>query len=683
MNIKPIYWDILSRVDHGEKSTYLIEPKNIHDFFCESATFKRIPDYQRPYSWTESNRNDLMQDILKISESNSEKGSWFLGPIFQVLNPEDTSYSDLLDGQQRVTTIQIILREAMVYQFRHEGEDFSDCLSEFQSLQETLNDCKNCLIRRKQGTSFPLFKTESTIEKFFTSYILDFSNIKSNDDYKLNHKKWSDIFEKERVIGSKTAGKIEDAIKEVNVFFDKNLKTKSNKESLINIKSFLDTLLWKCWLIEIPLQHHDHSIQIFESINNRGKQLSLVDKLRFKTIVAASNSETRDDIRFKWKKIYSGLELLHDESFIKSEDDFFKVFFNSIKGDDFTKEEEFLHLFESTYLKSDSSIDLFLQEVLKLIEFFNYVIKSLDSKNDFIKLFNNSKTADKVKALFEVLKRCIKTSANSRVLVFSLIRNNIDFNSTNNIIVIGLWNIIRVVYHNEIYLTQKSNAIRIIYMGIVKNIHKDKTNLLNFLHEPIAEIELKTSMSLFKNSNNDEASFMIYIFTYLTNYNSLISGNSDQYKKSHLDHLMPVAWMKNWSNSVYSKDDVIMYLLSLPKEEYEKIDLSKLIAEIKDLEDFELKEYQTAPYRNSNSLLEFIGNKWVLHAGTNCDTGHNTFEYKKEKYQDDNWIKIPSNTSLSVGINYFNEFTYSSILRRSLFIVNSTLVNFRKEWDDV
>ena len=60
-------------------------------------------------SWDNKNITDLLNDINKIAIG--ERKSWFLGPLFTTKKTPDAKTSDLLDGQQRVTTIQIFERK--------------------------------------------------------------------------------------------------------------------------------------------------------------------------------------------------------------------------------------------------------------------------------------------------------------------------------------------------------------------------------------------------------------------------------------------------------------------------------------------------------------------------------------------------------------------------------------------
>jgi hypothetical protein len=68
-----------------------------------------IPDYQRGYRWTKSQVNDLLDDIWEFHQTDEKKKEEFycLQPVV-VVPLEDGSYS-VVDGQQRLTTISIIM----------------------------------------------------------------------------------------------------------------------------------------------------------------------------------------------------------------------------------------------------------------------------------------------------------------------------------------------------------------------------------------------------------------------------------------------------------------------------------------------------------------------------------------------------------------------------------------------
>src|SRR6185437_6011621 len=73
-----------------------------------------IPQYQRPYTWTEENYEVLWEDLteaysdnLKASKDGRTPDYYFLGPVTFVKNTSKRSY-DIIDGQQRTTTFHIL-----------------------------------------------------------------------------------------------------------------------------------------------------------------------------------------------------------------------------------------------------------------------------------------------------------------------------------------------------------------------------------------------------------------------------------------------------------------------------------------------------------------------------------------------------------------------------------------------
>ena len=69
----------------------------------------RIPEYQRPYVWTKDQIYDLLDDITSAYKSD-KASQFFLGSLVLKKNA-DKLYDeyDLLDGQQRITTLFLII----------------------------------------------------------------------------------------------------------------------------------------------------------------------------------------------------------------------------------------------------------------------------------------------------------------------------------------------------------------------------------------------------------------------------------------------------------------------------------------------------------------------------------------------------------------------------------------------
>ncbi|WRD22072.1 DUF262 domain-containing protein [Helicobacter pylori] len=86
----------------------------VNDFFALTGTIFSIPVYQRNYTWEEENCEKLLQDIISISQN---KKTHFMGSITYILHLIDDEKSlrqlqefVIIDGQQRVTTIMLLLK---------------------------------------------------------------------------------------------------------------------------------------------------------------------------------------------------------------------------------------------------------------------------------------------------------------------------------------------------------------------------------------------------------------------------------------------------------------------------------------------------------------------------------------------------------------------------------------------
>ncbi len=96
----------------------------VNDFFALTGTIFSIPVYQRNYTWEEENCEKLLQDIVGISQN---KKTHFMGSITYILHLIDDEKSlrqlqefVIIDGQQRVTTIMLLLK-AIETKIQNEG----------------------------------------------------------------------------------------------------------------------------------------------------------------------------------------------------------------------------------------------------------------------------------------------------------------------------------------------------------------------------------------------------------------------------------------------------------------------------------------------------------------------------------------------------------------------------------
>ncbi|MFI6085041.1 DUF262 domain-containing protein [Streptomyces sp. NPDC051217] len=78
----------------------------LHKIFSSDYDF-RIPDYQRPYAWQEEQAVQLLTDLTEALERGNGE-PYFLGSLVLVKTNGEPQ-ADVIDGQQRLTTLTILL----------------------------------------------------------------------------------------------------------------------------------------------------------------------------------------------------------------------------------------------------------------------------------------------------------------------------------------------------------------------------------------------------------------------------------------------------------------------------------------------------------------------------------------------------------------------------------------------
>jgi hypothetical protein len=92
-------------VEPEDRSSMKAEERTISNILTEQICYE-IPPYQRPYSWEKENVQQLLDDIW---EAYTEKDSeYFIGSLITIERERDRRY-DVVDGQQRLTTLNLIL----------------------------------------------------------------------------------------------------------------------------------------------------------------------------------------------------------------------------------------------------------------------------------------------------------------------------------------------------------------------------------------------------------------------------------------------------------------------------------------------------------------------------------------------------------------------------------------------
>lgn len=112
----------------------ILEAKPIKDI---RGTF-HIPAYQRGYRWERTQVKTLLNDLYQCMEANEQKKDYCLQPV--VVQKKGELQYDLIDGQQRLTTIYILLRYVEQNFFKFVKPEFS---LEYETREKTKDFLNN------------------------------------------------------------------------------------------------------------------------------------------------------------------------------------------------------------------------------------------------------------------------------------------------------------------------------------------------------------------------------------------------------------------------------------------------------------------------------------------------------------------------------------------------------------
>ena len=152
---------------------------DIEDIFQQRVTYHN-PDLQRPYVWKKSQWSDLWADVVRASKMDGVIGNHFLGAIVIQQRPRGNHSVDrplIVDGQQRLTTLQILLSaiRKVALEYSSESQKASRVASRIASL--TLNPEATWVdvddrykIRHSYNRDLDSFQKVVKVEEPFTSH---------------------------------------------------------------------------------------------------------------------------------------------------------------------------------------------------------------------------------------------------------------------------------------------------------------------------------------------------------------------------------------------------------------------------------------------------------------------------------------------------------------------------------
>jgi uncharacterized protein with ParB-like and HNH nuclease domain len=223
----------------------------IKQLFGNTDSLYQIPRYQRAYSWGDDQLEKLWDDLIEAKENDP---NYFLGSVITAKSEDSTSYLDIVDGQQRLTTLTILL---CVYR------------DLFPNINEDLLDTDPFAIDNKVIGSSIRFndRFERLRLRTHSNHQSDFDTIVLNGDTTSLKKPTKQDLRKD-----------EPKHKFINTahFFTNKLKDlgKDDAGALINY------LFNSVKIIRIDCQSVAFAIKLFQVLNDRGLDLSNADLIK-------------------------------------------------------------------------------------------------------------------------------------------------------------------------------------------------------------------------------------------------------------------------------------------------------------------------------------------------------------------------------------------------------------------
>ena len=268
-----------------------------------NGLFYKIPRFQRDYSWTLEQWEDLWTDILNtIKDPSQEDDSHYMG--YLVLQSTDDKTFEVIDGQQRLTTLTLIIL-AVIKNLQR----FIDEKNEPEQNIQRINQIRQTYIGYLDPVSL-VSKSKLTLNHnnndYFQHYIIPLEKLPQR--------------------GFKAS---EHLLRKSFEWFDAQVS--SLLKSVVSYKGqylakFVEDLSDALFFTVITVTDELNAYKVFETLNSRGVRLSSTDLLKnYLFSVLDTNSEAQyelDILEKRWLQMESRLQ---SEKF----PDFLRVYWNS------------------------------------------------------------------------------------------------------------------------------------------------------------------------------------------------------------------------------------------------------------------------------------------------------------------------------------------------------------------
>lgn len=258
-----------------------IDKKSIRNFLSSGKTFL-IPYYQRQYNWRKEHCQTLWEDIENFFEiaMNDQNEEYFLGSIVGFIDEKDNKCFEVIDGQQRITTLSLLFRalyeKASNADFQTDAtkgfvKSFGKCLWQFDEGSDRLDFRKPFL-----QSKVVLDADNEILEKILSEKY----DLNDNDKKSLYAKNFLFFCEK------------------IEEFVSKNFDS---------WKDLCNTILNKIIILPIECKNQENAMRIFTTLNDRGMPLNDSDIIKGKIYAKLKTDNEKECFAKEWKELETSL----------------------------------------------------------------------------------------------------------------------------------------------------------------------------------------------------------------------------------------------------------------------------------------------------------------------------------------------------------------------------------------
>ncbi|MDC5400409.1 DUF262 domain-containing HNH endonuclease family protein [Acinetobacter baumannii] len=228
-----------------------------------------IPSYQRPYAWTIDQASELFDDLYDFYMLGKEE-TYFLGSIV-LIKKENIPFAEVIDGQQRLTTLTILLALITSYFSDDLRTDFASYIREPGKASQGLKPKPRLTLRERDNV-------------FFTKYVqsFDFDALLTIEPQMLDNESQKNIQANSHLLKDK-----------LQTAFHGDV------EQLCRFGAFL---VQRCFLVVVSTPSQESAFRVFSVLNNRGLDLLPSDIIKAE-IIGKVTPERQDEFTEKWEEL--------------------------------------------------------------------------------------------------------------------------------------------------------------------------------------------------------------------------------------------------------------------------------------------------------------------------------------------------------------------------------------------